>query len=49
VQASAGGAIADVEKIAAMIQEVGCVVADSAAAIEEQATVWDKAVSIKST
>ncbi len=39
VQNSAGGAIADIEKIAAVIKDVGGIVANIAAAIEEQATV----------
>jgi len=39
VQTSAGGAIADIEKIAGVINEVGSIVASIAAAIEEQATV----------
>jgi methyl-accepting chemotaxis protein len=39
VQTSAGGAIADIEKIAGVIKEVGSIVAGIAAAIEEQATV----------
>jgi methyl-accepting chemotaxis protein len=39
VQTSAGGAIADIEKIASVIKEVGNIVASIAAAIEEQATV----------
>ena len=39
VQTSTGGAIADIEKIAGVIKEVGNIVASIAAAIEEQATV----------
>jgi methyl-accepting chemotaxis protein len=39
VQSSTGGAIADIEKIAGVIKEVGSIVASIAAAIEEQATV----------
>jgi methyl-accepting chemotaxis protein len=39
VQNSTGGAIADIEKIAGVIKEVGSIVASIAAAIEEQATV----------
>jgi len=39
VQTSTGGAIADIEKIAGVIKEVGSIVSTIAAAIEEQATV----------
>ena len=39
VQSSAGGAIADIEKISEVIREVGTIVATIAASIEEQATV----------
>jgi methyl-accepting chemotaxis protein len=39
VQNSAGGAIADIEKIAGVIKEVSSIVSSIAAAIEEQATV----------
>jgi methyl-accepting chemotaxis protein len=39
MQSSAGGAIADIEKITAVINEVGELVAGIATAIEEQATV----------
>jgi methyl-accepting chemotaxis protein len=39
VQNSAGSAIADIEKIAGVIQEVGAIVASIAASIEEQAAV----------
>ncbi len=39
VQTSAGGAIADIEKITGVIKEVGTIVSGIAAAIEEQATV----------
>jgi methyl-accepting chemotaxis protein len=39
VQNSTGGAMADIEKIAAVIKEVGSLVSSIAAAIEEQATV----------
>jgi methyl-accepting chemotaxis protein len=39
VQTSAGGAIADIEKISGIIKDVGHIVASIAAAIEEQAAV----------
>ena len=39
VQTSAGGAIADIEKISGVIRDVGSIVSSIAAAIEEQATV----------
>ncbi len=39
VQSSAGSAIADIDKIASVIKEVGAIVSNIAAAIEEQATV----------
>jgi methyl-accepting chemotaxis protein len=39
VQTSAGGAIADIEKISAVIREVGSIVSSIAASIEEQAVV----------
>jgi methyl-accepting chemotaxis protein len=39
IQASTGGAMGDIEKIAHVIKEVGEIVASIAAAIEEQSTV----------
>jgi len=45
VQQSAGGAIADIEKITVVIEEVGGLVAGIAAAIEEQAAITQEVVA----